>query len=250
MNFRRVGEAKPGFYTIFPDVSKWASCIPPKKQNPACFGWNTLSDFYISITETVVMIEFLTALLVVITGLYAWVTYRILKSNERVVEVMRDQSEAAYRPYITVTPFVEPDNPIFYLRITNLGKTAAVDLRLMMDRPFFKFGTRSEDRDLSKYAVFSQIIDSFPPGSEIIFGLAQGFVVFADGADPTICPSTFTVTANYKIGAKRVKERHFIDLKPYLGAEIPPDPIIRKLKEINNSISKLTDTVKKSTNKN
>lgn len=191
------------------------------------------------------MIEFLTSLLVAITAFYAWATYRILKANERVVEAMREQSEAVYRPYVTVTLRLEPDNPIFYLRIANLGKTPATDLRLSIDRSFFKFGERSEGKDLSSFTAFNQPIDSLPPESEIVFGLAQGFVVFADGADPTTCPTTFTVTATYKFGAKQVEERHVIDLRPYLGADVPQDPIIRKLKAINDTLGKLTGAVKR-----
>lgn len=178
------------------------------------------------------MIEFLTALLVVITGIYAWVTYRILKANERVVEAMGEQSEATYRPYVTVTPFLEPDNPIFFLRIANLGKTAANELRLSLDRSFFQFGERSERHDLASFAVFNHPIGSLPPGSEMIFGLAQGFVVFAAGADPSTCPTTFTVTASYKFGSRQVEERHVVDLRPYRNAHVPQDPVIRKLKSI------------------
>lgn len=48
------------------------------------------------------MIEFLTALLVIITAFYAWVTYKMLKANERVVETMRNEFEAMQRPYITM----------------------------------------------------------------------------------------------------------------------------------------------------
>ena len=74
------------------------------------------------------VIELLTGLLVAITAFYAWVTYRMLQANERVVESMREQSESIYRPYISVTPILEPDNPVFYLRIANLGKTSATDV--------------------------------------------------------------------------------------------------------------------------
>jgi len=193
------------------------------------------------------VIEFLTALLVVITGFYAWVTYRILKANELVVEAMRDQSESTYRPYVTVSPFLEPDNPIFYLRIANLGKTAAIGLRLELDRSFFKFGERSDNNDLASFAAFNHPIDSLPPDSEIVFGLAQGFVIFAENADPTTCPTTFTVTASYKFGSRQVEERQVIDLKPYLHADVPQDPVIRKLKAINDSIGKLTGAVKSTT---
>lgn len=192
------------------------------------------------------MIEFLSALLVAITAFYAWVTFRILKANERVVDAMREQSEAMYRPYVTVTPFLEPDNPIFYLRIANLGKTAATDLQLSIDRSFFKFGERSEHSDLSNYSAFNNPIDSLPPGSEIIFGLAQGFVVFAEGADPSTCPTTFKVKAKYKFSAKYIEEMYVVDLRPYLHADVPQDPVIRKLNAINDSLGKLTEAVKSS----
>ena len=190
------------------------------------------------------MIAVLTGILVVITAFYAWVTFRILRANERVVEAMREQSEATYRPYVTVAPFLEPDNPIFYLRIANLGKTAATDLHLSIDRSFFKFGKRSEQNDLSSFSAFNNPIDSLAPGSEIIFGLAQGFVVFAEGVDPSTCPTIFTVTAKYKFAAKHVEELHVVDLRPYLHADVPQDPVIRKLSAINDSLGKLTGAVK------
>lgn len=190
------------------------------------------------------MVEFLTALLVIITAFYAWVTYRILKANESVVDAMREQSEAVLRPYVTVTPFLEPDNPIFYLRIANLGKTAATNLRLRIDRSFFKFGERSERNDLASFAAFNQTIDSLPPGSEIVFSLAQSFVVFADGADSSTCPTNFAITATYGFGSKQVEESHVVDLRPYLHADVPQDPIVRKLRAIKDSIDKLAGVVK------
>lgn len=43
--------------------------------------------------------EWLTLVLVAITGFYAWATLRILKANEASVAAMRDQQEAEQRPY-------------------------------------------------------------------------------------------------------------------------------------------------------
>ena len=57
------------------------------------------------------MIEILTAVLVIITGFYAWATFRILRANEKVVSVMEKQAVAMGRPYVTVTPFVLPGTP-------------------------------------------------------------------------------------------------------------------------------------------
>lgn len=159
---------------------------------------------------------------------------------------MREQSEAAYRPYVAVTPFLEPDNPIFYLRIGNLGGTAAINLRLSIDRSFFKFGDRVEKNDLASFSVFNHPIDSLPPGAEMVFALAQSFVVFDQGADPSLCPQLFTVTANYEFGSNRIEERHTVDLRPYLHADVPQDAIIRKLSAIQDQLVKLTAAVKAS----
>lgn len=191
------------------------------------------------------MSEILTAILVVITAFYAWVTFRILRANERAVEAVREQSEAAYRPYVTVGVHVEPDNRIFYLRIANLGKTSAMNLRLAIDRSFYKFGERSEGHDLATLTAFNKPIDSFPPSSEITFNLAQGFVVFAKDADPAVCPTKFTVTATYEFGGRKVEESHNIDLTPYLNADVPQEAVIRKLKAIDDSIGKLIGAIQK-----
>lgn len=183
--------------------------------------------------------EILTGVLVLITGFYAWATYRILKANEHVVEVMHEQAEAVTRPYVTVSPVLEPDNPIFYLKVSNTGKTAAKDLKLTLDRPFYEFGEKKEENNLAQRYAFSNVITSFPPESEIVFSLAQSFAIFGDKADPGIVPSSFVVTAEYSYDDKRVTETNPIDLKLYLGANIPQDAYVRKLKAINDSIEKV-----------
>jgi hypothetical protein len=189
--------------------------------------------------------EILTGALVLITGFYAWATYKILKANERVVEVMHEQAEAVTRPYVTVSAVLEPDNPIFYLRISNVGKTAANDLSLSLDRPFYPFGEKKEGNNLAERFVFKNIITSFPAGSEIVFSLAQSFVIFGENADSGIVPSSFIVTAEYSYAGKRVKESNPIDLRPYLGASIPQDAYVRKLKAITEAIEKVANELKK-----
>ena len=46
--------------------------------------------------------DWLTLALVVITGLYAWATFRILRANEAVVAAMKEQTETQLRPYLIV----------------------------------------------------------------------------------------------------------------------------------------------------
>jgi hypothetical protein len=190
-------------------------------------------------------IELLTVALVLITAFYAWATFKILRANEKVVEVMRDQALAASRPYVVVAPLLELDNPIFYLRISNLGKTAATNLRLSMDKSFYKFGEDSKDRDLATFTVFNQPIDSFPPGAEITFSLAQGFKVFERNAENPRLPHTFSVTAVYEFEGRQVKETNRIDLRPYLGANVPQDAYLRKLKDMSESLKTIATYAKK-----
>lgn len=195
--------------------------------------------------KEIMALDYLTGILVLITGFYAWATFRILKANERVVEVMHAQAEAISRPYISVAPMLEPDNPIFYLRISNIGKTTANNLKLSMDKSFHKFGEKSGERDLATFAAFNEVIESFPPGAEIIFSLAQSFVLFAKDADNKILPQSFTITAEYSYEEKTVKENNIIDLKAYFGADIPQNPYLRKLKDISQAIEKVAKNIDK-----
>lgn len=185
------------------------------------------------------IIELLTAALVAITAFYAWATYRILRANERVVEAMQEQAVAVYRPYVVVAPVLEVDNPIFYLRISNEGKTAAQNLRLTVDKSFFKFGEKHEGSDLASFTAFNEPIDSFPPGAEITFSLAQGFKVFAGSSENPDMPRTFSVTVKYEFAARQVAEVHRIDLRPYSAADVPQDAYVRKLNKMIESIEKV-----------
>ena len=191
------------------------------------------------------VIDYLTGALVLITAFYAWATFRILRANEKVVEVMHEQAEAVTRPYVTVAPILEPDNPIFYLRISNTGKTSARKLKLSIDKSFHKFGEKSGEKDLATFAAFNNVIESFPPGAEITFSLAQSFKLFAEDADKEILPQHFTITAEYSYADKTVKEDNIIDLQAYYGSDIPQDPYVRKLKDIRNAIEKVATNVSK-----
>lgn len=184
------------------------------------------------------MIETLTGILVVITGFYAWVTFKILRANESVLLEMKVQQEALFRPYISISPVLYTDNPIFYLKIQNTGQTSADNLRLSIDKDFYVFGEKKNDKNLKSYSAFSSNIDSFVPNAQMLFCLAQGFVIFGQDAKEDITPSVFTITANYGFSGKEVYEQTVIDLRPYSNSTIPHDPIISKLKDIKESIDK------------
>ena len=191
------------------------------------------------------MIEFLTALLVIITAFYAWATFHILKANKAVVTLMSDQSEALTRPYVTASVFLLPDSPIFTLRIANTGRTPALNLRLTLDNDFQKYGRNSPDHNLSNFVAFKEKIDSFPPGAELYFDLAQSFVVFGKDADKNLTPTIFTILAKYTYGHKTVTEKNTIDLRPYFMSNLPDNPYIDQLKKLRETIEKAADKIQR-----
>lgn len=191
------------------------------------------------------ILEILTGILVLITAFYAWATYRMLKANEKVIEVMQSQYEAMTRPYITVSPILEADNPIFYLRIKNTGKTPAQKLKLTIDKSFYKFGKVSDENNLSNFTAFKEVIKSFHPNAEIDFSLVQAHILF-DNDFENVMPTEFSVIAEYAFDGKTVKENNIIDLKPYKNANVPQDAYVRKLKDIASAIDKISSNGNKS----
>jgi len=178
-------------------------------------------------------IDYLTAILVFVTSIYSYLTYKMAKASEASVEAVREQSEAMLRPYVSVSPYVRPHTTILYLRIENTGRTGAENLRLSMDKDFFQFGRAQQpDHNLRTKAAFVDTIQSLPPGGSLVFALAQGFVIFAPGADAAVVPQQFSVTATYSFVGKQVTEIHRIDLRPYIGSEGERDPVVDELEKL------------------
>jgi hypothetical protein len=184
------------------------------------------------------IIEYLTAILVFITAIYAYLTHRMAQTSQASVEEMRRQSEATFRPYIIVSSFVRPHTPLLYLRVANTGRNAAQNLKLSIDKDFYQFGEIQSDKNLKNKSAFNTPMDSFPPDSEIIFALAQGWVLFEGGGKPDICPSQFSITASYEFSGKKVEEHHNIDLRGYLGSEGNRDPLVEELEKLRKIIEK------------
>ncbi|MGN2393247.1 hypothetical protein ACTFO6_17375, partial [Pelomicrobium sp. G1] len=98
------------------------------------------------------MTEFLTGTLVVITGFYAWATYKILQANQDMATAMKEQINLQLRPYVQPSLFILPGTNIFCLRIKNIGRNAASNLRLSLDREFFQFADTRPERNLRNLA--------------------------------------------------------------------------------------------------
>jgi len=181
----------------------------------------------------------LTAALVLVTAVYAYLTYGIMKATRRSVEAMKLQTESLTRPYVTISPMTIPGNPILFLRVSNSGRTAAERLRLRMEKPFYQFGHGGkEEENLQNLSAFTDEIASLAPGSELVFALGQSFVVFGAKADEAITPLVFNVFAHYSFAGRTVEESTEVDLRPYLGMHLSYDPVVSQLEGIKKVLEK------------
>ena len=192
--------------------------------------------------------EWLTLANVLLTAMFAGLTFFILRANRAAVGAMREQMADQNRPFVAVTVQVRMGTPVLQLLIRNVGRSPAQNLRLRLDRNFFQFGEQGENRNLAKQSAYSQSIDCLPPMSELLFDLGMGFEIFASGADPTICPHTFQVSAEYEYGKNKYSEKTHVDLRPYSGTSVPKHPVVEELERVRQAIDKLTATVKQSAN--
>jgi hypothetical protein len=186
----------------------------------------------------------ITGILVIITGIYVFLTYLILRANRDTIKEMQKQNESYLRPYILISVFIPSGSIVFYLRIKNIGKSIAGNVKLEMDRDFYQFGGNNASDNIKTFACFASQIKSFPPDSEINLELAQGFVVFGEKGDPLKTPKSFVVTARYDWENRHYVESTTIDLNPYLGSISPPDPMYEILKEIKNELANVHQFIK------
>ena len=180
--------------------------------------------------------EILTGVLVLVTAEYAYLTYKLAQSSAASVAAMERQNWESSRAFIVVAPFVRPHTPFLYLRVSNNGRSSALNLQLLIDQDFFQFAeTHKPNHNLRNKTAFSQVIDAFHPGQELIFALAQGWNI-GDKAGSEACPAKFSVAASYDCLGQRVNESNPIDLTVYLGSEGERDPLVEELERVRKAI--------------
>ena len=189
--------------------------------------------------------DWLTLALVLITAFYAWATLQILRANEAMVVTMRDQQNAAMRPYILVSANLRMGTQLLYLSIKNVGKTAALDLKLSLDKSFYRLGEKREERNIANSAAFSRAIDSFPPDGQLLFLLGNGPTLYSGSNTEELSPLVFQVTASYRSGTEVVSETSTVDLRPYINTDVPHDPIVEELEKLRQEFVKLSKLLEK-----
>ena len=199
----------------------------------------TVIDETFTIERLTFVLVIATIALVFVTAYYAYLTRRMAIAAENSSKIMAAQTEAMMQPHIIAVPFIRPSTNIIYLKIQNIGCTAAEEVRLSLDRDFFMLGDHSKsENNLRMASIFSESTDSLPPGFELHFALAQGHNFFGPNSNPEITPAQFSITAKYSYSGKYVEKIMKIDLRSFLMSEGKSDPIVDQLKLIREAIDK------------
>jgi hypothetical protein len=184
------------------------------------------------------LVQILTAMSVIITAIYAWLTYQILKANRATVQAMEAQSMALTRPYIAVSAGAERGSILFLLTIANTGSTSAERVSLTMDRPFHQFG--DSDKNIANMNAFVGVIPSFPPRFELNFHLGTSIQIYGGERANAPMPQTFTVTATYHSSSgHEFVEATTVDLRALYGTAVVKDRGVDELKEITVAVKSL-----------
>lgn len=182
--------------------------------------------------------EWINVSLALITAVYAFLTFQISKANRQLVLESIKTREEIERPRI-VAEIIIRNRVITMLQISNIGKNAAQNVRLELDRDFYQFSEHTESRNIRNVPLFNEKISSIQPNAKIAFYLSQGFNLNKSVDGKIISPLQFEIDASYEFGSKSFVEKIVIDLTAYLssGGHLPED--VEQLEKIEKSISQV-----------
>ncbi len=180
------------------------------------------------------MIEVLTSLLVIITGIYAYLTYRILQANCDSVAAMKAQIEAATRPYVHFDLVLQ--GPLVEASLRNAGVTAALDVTITTTPPL-RVAIRGETRPSRLTAASLALL---APGREL-----REFIGRIGDVRSLTNSLSFATWVSYRdAGGRTYREEFPVDLtglfempyidRPQVGKELRN--IADTLKEIHQSL--------------
>lgn len=182
---------------------------------------------------------FSTVILVIITAIYAFLTHRIARSNSLMVEQIEKQNFALTRPVIAIN-ILSRQSTVLSLSITNRGNSPAQNLRLEIDKDFYRFAKNTEMENLKNFHVFKNPMPIFAVGDQLIFDLSQGFNFNTVNEGINLTPDTFCITVKYKMAEINFDEIHKIDIRPYFNslAKMSKDDSLENMEKHLKQISK------------
>ena len=174
----------------------------------------------------------LAAILVVITGVYAYLTRRqVLESKEL--------REMTIRPALVVTAEIhEIHINLINFRVENIGGGAARNIRLRTSREFMI----GNDRSLNELGLFKRGIPLLSPGRNIETFLASAFELLQQ--------EPLEVTAEYEDATGReIEETFLVDFAAFENlsrvGEAPLHTIAKSIEKLQKSIGNLSSGTKK-----
>ena len=174
----------------------------------------------------------LAAILVVITGVYAYLTRRqVLESKEL--------REMTIRPALVVTAEIDETHiNLINFRVENIGGGAARNIRLRTSREFM----RGNNRSLNELGLFKRGIPLLSPGRNIETFLGSAFKLLQQ--------EPLEVTAEYEDATgRKIEETFLVDFAAFENlsrvGEAPLHTIAKSIEKLQKSIGNLSSGTKK-----
>jgi hypothetical protein len=175
------------------------------------------------------IIAILTFVLAVSTGIYAYLTWRMVNETKRMREIQSEPNISIYfkskEEYIGLIDLV----------IKNIGLGPAFNIDFKVN-PDFKY---TDNKNISELNLFKNGLNHLAPNQEIIFFLNSLPIILEQKL-----PLSFDITVNYEnVMKKKFQNTYNIDLLEIMGLRRAGEPPLKKisdqLEKINNEIKKM-----------
>ena len=180
----------------------------------------------------------------IITVIYAWLTYRLAKAAE-------SQIWQSSRASVIASVVTNQGGQLFLLHIEDLGSSPAESLRVHIDRPLHT--QFSQIKPITDAPLFKNGVSSFPARHSVKFALGVSFNWLNKATDRTLHPTTFNITVEYETFGRKIVDTFPIDMeslyslstidKDYLEefGRTFPDKFERSIRDITRSIQEAAE---------
>lgn len=176
------------------------------------------------------VIEVLTAVLVIVTAVYSYFTYKMAVRNAEMVEQMKAQQLSFVAPAVNANIRIKHGS-VFCLTVKNTGHSAARNLRLSLDRDLHQFSKPDPASNIRNFPMFQETLPSFAPGEELFTMLMQGHEM----QNEQLTPNRFTVTVRYDFAGKPFEQQHEINLAAYMRSAQDRDETFLEIEKNSQS---------------
>ena len=174
------------------------------------------------------IIAILTFILAIITGIYAYLTWRMVKETKRMREIQSEPNISIFyrskEEYISLIDIV----------IKNIGQGPAHNLKFEVN-PDFKY---SDEKNISELNLFKRGLKNLPPNQELVFFLNSLVAML----DKKLCLSFDMIVKYEDASGKKFKSIYNIDLSEVMGLRHVGEP---PLKKIADQAEKLVNEIRK-----